>query len=106
MVYKLAQTMDPILPIGETIRSLRKKKRIKQKEFAKNVSISVPYLSLIENNKERPSLHLIKKIALKLEVEPEELILTAYEKTPQNERLKGKRRKEVKNILKDVLSVL
>lgn len=54
--------------IGEVIVNLRKQKGIKQKEIAEGLGISVPYLSRIENNEQKPSVDLIVKIANFLDV--------------------------------------
>lgn len=54
--------------IGKVIRLIRLKKDIKAIDFAKKLSISRPYLSLMENNKTTPSMRLLKLISKEFEV--------------------------------------
>lgn len=53
---------------GTTIKTLRIRRGLKQNEFARRLDISGNYLSSIENNKVRPSLHLIGKTALVFDI--------------------------------------
>lgn len=69
---------------GQTIRQLRKEKRLTQKEVAKKVDIDVTYLSKIENGKLDPPAHdKIKKLAEILEVDSDFLI-TEADKVPED----------------------
>ena len=56
------------MKIGETIKALRKKKNIAQKDFAVQCGISKTYLSLIENDRKRPTLDLLEKIGAELKI--------------------------------------
>ena len=55
------------MQIGKTIKDLRKKKGLKQIEFAKKCNLSQSYLSLIEKEKKEPTLSMLKQIAAVLE---------------------------------------
>lgn len=49
--------------IGDVLVSLRKTKGIEQQELAKVLDKSVTYISLIENNRRKPSVSLLAEIA-------------------------------------------
>ncbi|UDN63723.1 helix-turn-helix domain-containing protein [Clostridioides sp. ES-W-0016-02] len=49
--------------LGEKIKSLRIEKKMTQEEFAENLCISRPALSLYESNKRKPDFEVLKKIA-------------------------------------------
>ena len=66
--------------IGKTIKILRAKNGIKQKDLAKKLDITVNYLSLIENDKREPRISLIENIAKELNVPISYLFWEAYEK--------------------------
>jgi putative transcriptional regulator len=51
-----------MLELGSTIKALRKVKGIKQYELAAQLGITGTYLSQVENNLQKPSLDLLKKI--------------------------------------------
>jgi len=51
------------LKIGTTIKEIRKKKGINQKEFAKLLGKTPTYISLIESDKKKPSLKFIEEVA-------------------------------------------
>ena len=47
---------------------------LKQKELAKMVNISIPYMAHLENGKAKnPSIEIMKRIAAALETTPQEL---------------------------------
>ena len=48
--------------MGEAVKLLRLKKKIKQRELSKLCNISQTYLSQIENGKKEPTFSIIKKI--------------------------------------------
>lgn len=52
--------------LGKTISQLRERKGMNQGEFAKILSITQTYLSLIENNKKTPNMALLEKISEEL----------------------------------------
>ena len=50
------------------IKTVRKQKGLKQKDFAEMCNISPAYLSQIENNLKEPNLSTLKKISLQINV--------------------------------------
>jgi transcriptional regulator with XRE-family HTH domain len=54
--------------IGKTIKEIRESKKIKQKELSESCSLTVSYLSQIENNKKDPSISVLRKISNSLEI--------------------------------------
>jgi transcriptional regulator with XRE-family HTH domain len=59
--------------LGEKIRELRENKDISLRELAKELDISAAFLSDVELGRRYPSKKVLRQIALKLDVEPEEL---------------------------------
>jgi transcriptional regulator with XRE-family HTH domain len=96
----------PVLTLGSFVRSLRKKQKIKQKVFAEQLGINSCYLSLIETNKEKPSINLITKIAANFNLSTEDLILQAYEINSVDKPLQGKKREGVKEVLREIILLL
>lgn len=70
---------------GQTVRRLRKAKRITQLELAERIGVDFTYVSKIENDRtmRSPAESTIRKIAEVLGTDCEELILLAN-KIPQN----------------------
>jgi len=60
---------------GEVIRILRKASGLSISELAKKSAVSVPLLSLIEKGDRTPSMELLKKIAITLQIPLSSLIL-------------------------------
>jgi transcriptional regulator with XRE-family HTH domain len=56
------------MDLGNTIKSIRKQKGIKQNSFAELCDISQTYLSQIENNQKEPNISILKTICLNLNV--------------------------------------
>lgn len=54
--------------IGSTIRLLRKKKKISQKELSELSNISQTYLSQLESGKRNPSIEILQSIGEVLEI--------------------------------------
>lgn len=54
--------------IGNAIKTIRKKEKLKQKEYAKRIGITQTYLSLIENGYRVPSMDVINGIANDLSI--------------------------------------
>jgi XRE family transcriptional regulator, master regulator for biofilm formation len=74
--------------IGLRIRSLREKKGFSISELASRAGISKSYLSQIERNLQvNPSLHLLSKLAITLDVTLDDLIGVELEGIPNNEQL-------------------
>lgn len=55
------------MDLGQTIKSIRKQKGLKQNQFAELCDITQAYLSQIENNLKEPNLSTLKVISDKLE---------------------------------------
>ncbi|MBR6712175.1 MAG: helix-turn-helix transcriptional regulator [Selenomonadaceae bacterium] len=70
---------------GQKIKRLRKAKKMTQSELAESVGVDFTYISKIENGKSlrTPAESTIRKLAMFLETNAEELILLA-KKVPQN----------------------
>lgn len=63
--------------IGKIINEIRKKRGISLSELAERAKISKSYLSNIERNiNQNPSIHVMKKIAIVLDVDLNSLIIT------------------------------
>lgn len=69
------------MKLGDVIASFRRRKRIDQKEMAKQLGISVSYLSLIENNGKVPSGKVLNKISEVLEVPVSALLFETVDET-------------------------
>lgn len=75
--------------IGNTIKRIRKEKKINQAVLADQCGITRTYLSLIENNKYEPNISLLKTIAKKLEVPLSVLLIASLqddEEVPENKK--------------------
>ena len=95
-----------MVTFGEQVKILRKQKHITQKQLAEKIGVDFTYISKMEKNKtvHSPSEKIIRKIALVLETNAEDLILLAG-KLPRNwlERLFQDKNKleAVKNLLRN-----
>ncbi|HEV8508099.1 MAG TPA: helix-turn-helix transcriptional regulator [Chitinophagaceae bacterium] len=56
------------MDLGNTIKTIRKRKEIKQNSFAELCGISQTYLSQIENNQKEPNISVLKTICSHLNV--------------------------------------
>ena len=65
--------------LGGTIRSLRKEKDLTQDAPSEKVSISVTFLSQIENNHKLPSFPILKEIAKALDLPLPILMFLAFD---------------------------
>jgi len=64
--------------LGRTIRWLRKRRGLSQKEVAARAAVSQGYLSQLENEEvKNPSVHVLARIARALDVSPAELLQAA-----------------------------
>lgn len=57
------------MTLGERIKEIRKDNKLTQKEFADKISVSRPFISRIEANKEKPSETLMKLISATFGIE-------------------------------------
>lgn len=60
--------------LGQKIKKLRNERNLTQVELAVIVNISPVYLGFIENNRRRPSLKTLEKLARALKVKSRDLI--------------------------------
>ena len=67
--------MDPAVAFGHTLRKVRKDAKITQEELALAAGIERNYVSLIERGINQPTIRVIFRLALALDVAPSELIL-------------------------------
>ena len=76
-----------MVTFGQTVKKLRKAKKITQLELADKIDVDFTYISKIENDKTKlpPAEKTIKKLPEVLETDAEEFILLA-KKVPQNLR--------------------
>ncbi|HLR00019.1 MAG TPA: helix-turn-helix transcriptional regulator [Sphingobacterium sp.] len=51
------------MDLGKAIYTVRKKKNLSQNKFSELLDIDQSYLSLIENNKKKPSIKLLEKVS-------------------------------------------
>lgn len=58
----------PLGPIGDRIRDLRKERGLTLTEVAQKLQISPSYLSSIERNVKRPTIHILKRVSRVLNV--------------------------------------
>ena len=87
------------MTLGERIKEIRTDNKLTQKEFADRISVSRPFISRIESDKEKPSETLIKLISATFDIELDWIMYeTGYKKG---------RIKTINNILQnmDVLSL-
>ena len=57
--------------IGKAIKIIREAKGKSLGALASQAEVSIPYLSLVEADKRNPSLDVIQRIALALEIPPD-----------------------------------
>ncbi|MFI3300302.1 MAG: helix-turn-helix transcriptional regulator [Candidatus Gastranaerophilales bacterium] len=62
--------------IADNIRIERLKKRISQEKLAETIDISAKYLNMIENRKANPTIIIIIKLCLALDIELNSLLKT------------------------------
>ena len=61
--------------LGRTIRILRQAKSLKVTDVARTSGVSVPFLSLVENGEQQPSLDVVRRIANALGIPSEALVV-------------------------------
>ena len=66
--------------VGETIRELRKKKRLSQEVLSGLAGIARTHLTMIENGTKQPNFETIWKIANALDMKPSALIAAMEER--------------------------
>lgn len=68
------------MSLGNSIKTLRKNRGLKQFELSKKIGMDTPYLSLIENNKVEPSMKMLRKIASELETDVSVIFLMSIKR--------------------------
>lgn len=71
------------MKIGKAIKLFRVNLGLSQKELAQRASVSVSYLSLIENDRRVPGNKLLERLATELKTSTSQIFLQATEK-PKN----------------------
>jgi transcriptional regulator with XRE-family HTH domain len=59
--------------MGDRVKDLRLKKKFTQERLSEDIGINPKYLSSIERGKENPTLNMLIKLAVSLDVEMEQL---------------------------------
>lgn len=90
--------------ISKNIKKLRKEKNLTQDALAEKLNVTRQAISNWENDKTRPDIDTLERMAAALEVEPEEL-LYGTKKTVNGEPDKSKQRNLIKIILAMVGSI-
>lgn len=67
------------MKLGNAIKLLRTETGVSQKSFAKQLGITGPYLSQVENDRKVPSLELLRGISNQLQISVPMLIMYAME---------------------------
>ncbi|HVZ39394.1 MAG TPA: helix-turn-helix transcriptional regulator [Candidatus Kapabacteria bacterium] len=76
------------MSLGQTIKSLRKRRRLSQTELAQESAISVTFLSLVENDRKHPSIETLRSISEALQVPYPVLVFLSLDETdiPEDKR--------------------
>lgn len=56
--------------VGTTIRDFRQKAGLSQDDLADRMDVSAPYISMLESGRRYPSIEMLIRIAIALEVRP------------------------------------
>ncbi len=72
-----------MINIGRTVKKLRTQSGITQRELAARAQLSPSFLSLVENERRRPSLAVIRRLAGALSL-PEEVLIWDAVELPDN----------------------
>ena len=66
---------------GRRLRSLRTDRGLTQQQLGEQADLSFKYLGAIERGEENPSLRVIGKLAVALQVEPRDMLEVEHEET-------------------------
>ncbi len=67
-------TRKKLAGVGVTIREFRQKAGLSQDALADRMDLSTPYISMLESGKRYPSIEMLIRIALALEVRPGDML--------------------------------
>lgn len=70
------------MTFGKRLAEMRKKRGLTQQQLCELVSVHVTQLSHYENDRSQPTLDIIRKLALALDVTADELIFAPSERMP------------------------
>jgi transcriptional regulator with XRE-family HTH domain len=88
--------------VGQVIKTLRLKRKIRQQELAEATKMSQSYLSLVEKGEREPGFELINEIARVLKVPPYLILFMACKEFNNSSRFK----KPLKNITAAIDDIL
>jgi transcriptional regulator with XRE-family HTH domain len=71
---RLARMLAEVLYIGDRLRNLRKRKLLTQEQLAERSGVGIATILRVERNQVEPRGSTIRKLAVALSVEPEELV--------------------------------
>ncbi len=92
--------------LGDVIAQTRKDKNLLSSEVARKTQISDTYLSLIENNRKKPSIKTLKRLSDVLDTTPEKLLLAWWRHNNPKKSYSLRQQIWIQNILKEVLEVI
>jgi transcriptional regulator with XRE-family HTH domain len=75
-IRRLARMLAEVLYIGDRLRDLRKRRLLTQEQLADRSGVGIATIVRVERNQVEPRGSTIRKLAVALEVEPEELVKT------------------------------
>jgi len=63
-------TRKKLLCVGAVMREFRQGAGLSQDELADRMDVSTPYISMLESGKRYPSIEMLIRVAIALEVQP------------------------------------
>jgi transcriptional regulator with XRE-family HTH domain len=69
--------------VSTVLAALRKKRGLTQQQLCELVGVHVTHLSSYENDRSQPTLDVIRRLALSLDVTADELVFDPAERVPQ-----------------------
>ena len=67
-------TRKKLAGVGVTIREFRQQAELSQDELADRMDVSTPYISMLESGKRYPSIEMLIRLALALNVKPGDML--------------------------------
>ncbi len=67
-------TRKKLAGVGVAIREFRQQSGLSQDQLADRMDMSTPYISMLESGKRYPSIEMLVRIALAMEIRPGELV--------------------------------